>query len=116
MVNIIVCGINGRMGKAIEELCLHDDSVEIVAGIDIIDDSTLGFPVFGNYDEVDVKADVIIDFSHISVLDSLLDFAIKNNVAVRCLCRFSATFVYKTNGIIYFKQLYEDEKWKTTSR
>ena len=40
MINIIVSGINGRMGRAIEEMCKTSDRFCIVAGVDV----NLGIP------------------------------------------------------------------------
>ncbi len=82
MTKILLSGCCGRMGRFVAETVKNRIDCEIVAGIDIIDDLTLGFPVFGSFDEVDVKADVIIDFSNISALNSLLNYAIKTNTAV----------------------------------
>ncbi len=82
MTKILLSGCCGRMGKFVAETVKNRKDCEIVAGIDIIDDSTLGFPVFGSYDEVNVKADVIIDFSNISLLPALLSYAEKTSTAV----------------------------------
>ncbi len=82
MTRILLSGCCGKMGRFVAETVKNRKDCEIIAGIDIIDDSTLGFPVFANYDEVDVKADVIIDFSNISLLPALLSYAEKTNTAV----------------------------------
>ncbi len=82
MTKILLSGCCGRMGKFVAETVKSRKDCEIVAGIDIIDDSTLGFPVFGSYDEVNIKADVIIDFSNISLLPALLSYAEKTSTAV----------------------------------
>ncbi len=82
MTRILLSGCCGKMGRFVAETVKNRKDCEIVAGIDIIDDSTLGFPVFANYDEVDVKADVIIDFSNISLLPALLSYAEKTKTAV----------------------------------
>lgn len=82
MTRILLSGCCGKMGRFVAETVKNRKDCEIVAGIDIIDDSTLGFPVFGNYDEVDVKADVIIDFSNISLLPTLLGYAERTKTAV----------------------------------
>ncbi len=82
MTKILLSGCCGRMGRFVAETVKNRKDCEIVAGIDIIDDLTLGFPVFSNFDEVNIKADVIIDFSNISALNSLLAYAVKTNTAV----------------------------------
>ncbi|MBQ6935391.1 MAG: 4-hydroxy-tetrahydrodipicolinate reductase, partial [Clostridia bacterium] len=52
------------------------------AGVDIVEDSTLGYPVFQTFSEVQVKADVIVDFSNPALLLSMLDYAKSTNTAV----------------------------------
>ena len=82
MISIIMSGINGRMGKAIEELCINDDSVEIVAGIDINLGVPHKFPTVSNPSELDTKADVIIDFSHHSCAKMLCEYAVKTKTPI----------------------------------
>ena len=82
MTRILLSGCCGKMGRNVVSVVNARKDCEIVAGIDIIDDSTLGFPVFQNYSEVNVVADVIIDFSNPALLSDMLDFAVKTNTAV----------------------------------
>lgn len=81
MTRIILSGCFGKMGLYITECVNAKKDCEIVAGIDI-NDGNADFSVFKSFNEIkDVKADVIIDFSHPSVLDSLLNYAKTNNCA-----------------------------------
>ena len=82
MTKIILCGCSGKMGSVIAELCQTDEEIEIVAGVDTFDNEKNKFPVFESFENVDVSADVIIDFSNPAVLDSLLTYALKTNTAV----------------------------------
>lgn len=82
MVRILLSGCCGRMGRNVIETVKARKNCEIVAGVDIIEDSTLGFPVFQSYDDIEIKVDVIIDFSNPSLLPDMLGFAKKNNTAV----------------------------------
>lgn len=82
MTRILLSGCCGKMGRFVAAAVAQRKDCEIVAGIDIVDDSTLGFPVFANYDEVEVKADVIIDFSNPSLLPAMLEYAVKTNTGV----------------------------------
>ena len=82
MTRILLSGCCGKMGKFVAEAVKNRSDCEIVAGIDIVDDSTLGFPVFANYDEVNINADVIIDFSNVSLLPHMLQYAVKTSTAV----------------------------------
>lgn len=82
MVNIIVSGINGRMGRAIEEMCKASDKYTIIGGVDV----TLGipheFPTVSDINELSGKADAIIDFSHHSASKALCDYAVKTATPV----------------------------------
>lgn len=82
MTKIIIGGCCGRMGRFVADIVKNRKDCDIVAGIDIIDDSSLGFPVFQSYSEVNVVADVIIDFSNPALLSSTLEYAINNRVAL----------------------------------
>ncbi len=82
MTNIILSGCNGKMGKVITACILQRDDCKIVAGVDISGKSTETFPVYSAFSEVKESADVVIDFSHPSVLDDLLDFSEKTNTPV----------------------------------
>ena len=82
MTRILLSGCCGKMGKFVAEAVKNRSDCEIVAGIDIIDDATLGFPVFANYDEVNINADVIIDFSNVSLLPYMLQYAVKTSTSV----------------------------------
>lgn len=75
MINIILNGCNGKMGQVISRLVSEDTTCEIVAGFDINDFLPNAYPVFTNPADFTGEADVIIDFSHPSSLDGLLDFA-----------------------------------------
>lgn len=73
MVDVIICGINGAMGKNLLEI-IEDSSVfNIVAGIDHVD-GDFDFPVFTNPMDCNVKADVLIDFSHYLMIPKLIEF------------------------------------------
>ena len=43
-------------------------------GIDIYDGIPNDYPVFPTIDKCDVEADVVIDFSNVKAVDSLLEF------------------------------------------
>ena len=79
MINILLSGACGKMGNAVTRCVGEDDELKIIAGVDKAE-MLCDFPIYKSFDDVNVIPDVIIDFSHISVLDSLLSFAIKNNV------------------------------------
>lgn len=82
MTNIIVCGINGRMGKAIEEYCKNSEDYLIVAGVDVSLGVPHEFPTVSSINEIDAAADAVIDFSHHSCSSSLCEYAIKTGTPV----------------------------------
>ena len=84
-IKVLMHGCCGRMGRAINALCLEDDAVEITCGVDPSDNTEgLKFPIFKNLNDVNVDFDVIIDFSHFSCIAGLFDFAVANNKPVVC--------------------------------
>lgn len=76
MTKIIVCGIGGKMGRKILETLASFDDVTCVAGIDAYTDkSQFSVPVFDKPQDINVAADVIVDFSRPEALDGLLSYA-----------------------------------------
>lgn len=75
MLKIILSGCNGKMGRVITDIINKRNDASIVAGVDLDISQNGPFPVFNNFNDITVDADVIIDFSHPSVLTAMLDFA-----------------------------------------
>ena len=75
MIRLIICGCNGKMGRAITACVKERVDMEIVAGFDRNTDSPAGFPVYANPQNCPIEADVIIDFSHPSALPGVLRYA-----------------------------------------
>lgn len=82
MKRIILNGCFGRMGKVITEIVAENEECEICAGVDAFLSGNTDFPVYKSISEVKEKADVIIDFSNPSALDSLLDYAKKTSTPI----------------------------------
>ena len=82
MVKIIMHGCNGKMGQVITDMVKNDDTAEIVAGIDVVDNRDNGYHVFTDIDACDVPADVIIDFAAAVAVDKLLDYSVKHKIPV----------------------------------
>ncbi len=82
MTRIIMHGCNGKMGQVITGICKEDATVEIVAGIDVIDNRDNGYPVFTDIEACDVEADVIVDFAAAVAVDKLLDYVAKTGIPV----------------------------------
>ena len=82
MVKVIMHGCNGRMGQVITELAKEDADIEIVAGIDVIDNKDNGYPVFTDINACDVEADVVIDFTNSKAVDNLLAYCEEKKLPV----------------------------------
>ncbi len=82
MTRIIITGACGKMGKVIASVVAARDDCEVVAGVDKYNDNTCAFPVYATLNEVNEKADVVIDFSNPSLLDDLLSYCKANSTAV----------------------------------
>ena len=79
MVGVILHGCNGRMGQMLSELISKDEEMTVVAGIEPSGEAKNDYPVYKNFDELKETADVIIDFSTASAIDSLLDYCEKTH-------------------------------------
>ena len=82
MMKIILTGCNGRMGKALAALVSENEFAVIAAGIDIVKTPCNEFPIYSNIGEYTGQADVVIDFSHRSVLPDVLGYCIPKRLPV----------------------------------
>lgn len=79
MIKAILVGASGKMGKNITECAVSYDDIKIVAGVDKFNFGA-SFPIFSDFSEIKIEADVIIDFSNPALLDELLKFAKEKNI------------------------------------
>ena len=79
MVEVILHGCNGRMGQMLSGLIAEDEEMKVVAGIEPSGEAKNDYPVYKSFDELKEKADVIIDFSTASAIDSLLSYCEKTH-------------------------------------
>lgn len=85
MVNIILHGCNGRMGRMITEIVSGDDDAKIVAGVDVAGGQLSDFPVYESIDDCEIGADAVIDFGNASAVDHLLDWCVEKKIpCVEC--------------------------------
>lgn len=82
MIKVLLNGINGRMGKTIENVSLQYDNLEIICGVDNTVTKDSKIPVYQNINDVKETVDIIIDFSHPNSLDELLNYALNNKVGI----------------------------------
>lgn len=81
MPKIIISGCNGKMGQNLTRLCAEKKEITIVAGFDINPIKLSSYPVYADPMEYNGEADVLIDFSSPSTLNSLLDYCTSRNIA-----------------------------------
>lgn len=82
MINILLHGAGGRMGRAIAEIVKNKEDMVVICGVDIAAKGDFDFPVFTNFDDVpeDMKIDAIIDFSHFSAVPGVVSFSKKRRI------------------------------------
>ena len=80
MVRLILSGCNGHMGRAVANLCDADPELEVAAGIDVLGQPGGQFPVYSSPAACPVLGDVLVDFSHPSALDALLEFCLERSM------------------------------------
>lgn len=80
MTKIIMHGCNGKMGQVISSIVAEDEECTMVAGVDIADTVANTYPVFTNIDNMDVDADVVIDFASAVAVDTLLDYCVRKKL------------------------------------
>lgn len=99
MTNIILSGCGGKMGGVITDIVSLNENCKIICGVDIGENVVRDYPVYKSATEIREKGDVIIDFSHPSALDGILEFAKENNIPV-----VLATTGYTENEIEKIKE------------
>ncbi len=85
MTRIIMSGCSGAMGVMISELAEADDEVQIVAGVDVVVNKNLKYPIYENIMDCEIEADVVVDFSNPAVLSDILNYCEERQIgAVLC--------------------------------
>lgn len=74
MINIILNGCNGRMGKAVSSAIKNYEDMEIVAGVDRFSGKN-DYIILEDVNLFSGEADVILDFSNVASLKNLVTFA-----------------------------------------
>lgn len=80
MIDALICGINGKMGKMLCSVIEADGDIRTACGVDLTPDDKNR--VYASFDDVEETPDVIIDFSSPAVLKKELEWAVKHNVPV----------------------------------
>jgi 4-hydroxy-tetrahydrodipicolinate reductase len=73
-MNVVICGINGAMGKVLQDVIETHDNVNLIGSLS---------PRRGKVGQDIVhKPDVVIDFSNTANIDFLIEYAVKNKSAL----------------------------------
>lgn len=85
MINVILSGANGKMGKTVAGLIADMPEFSVCAGVDVYTAQYAGFPIVEKPRLLPPGGDVIIDFSNPAALLDLLPYAMENKIpAVVC--------------------------------
>ena len=82
MIRILLCGANGKMGRVIENCVSSREGMEVVAGVDINDEVYANFPIYASIANCQEEVDVIIDFSHPTLLCPLIEYATAKQIPI----------------------------------
>jgi 4-hydroxy-tetrahydrodipicolinate reductase len=81
MINIAINGCNGKMGLVLTNMIKESENIRVISGIDRNPEkSNREYPIYKEIWDMKEEIDAIIDFSHYSNLNNLLDYGIKNNI------------------------------------
>lgn len=97
MVNILISGALGRMGKKVFEACAESANVKAVCGVDVKNNfDNPAYPVYDEIGKAKEHVDVVVDFSAPASLDGILKFCISNKIpAVLCATGYTDADVAK---------------------
>ncbi len=74
MLKLLISGCNGRMGRAVEEVCASEPEITITGGIDLLGPGEREFPIVSSPAGFRGEADVLVDFSAPAALEGLLEW------------------------------------------
>lgn len=76
MIEILINGCYGKMGRAVADAVSAYPDMRVVGGIDKVNLGTgFTFPVFSSFSECELNADVVIDFTRPETLGSMLNYS-----------------------------------------
>lgn len=106
MINAILCGCSGKMGKVIYNIS-EDYDINIAAGVDLNTDKYADFPIYRSINQIEEAADVIIDFSHPSALFDILAYSKQHNIpAIICTTGLTSEHLEAINEMSKFVPLF----------
>lgn len=86
MTDVILCGCAGKMGAAVQAAIRDREDCHIVAGVDVAKPLHSDFPIYTSPSEVTESADVLIDFSHPTALEPILEYCRLHPGTAAVLC------------------------------
>ena len=97
MKRLLINGVGGQMGAALQRALKKDDhGFAVACGVDPYAAGTAPFPVFSSVDAVDVPVDVAIDFSVPKATEEILAFCLKKRIpAVICTTALSDALIQR---------------------
>ena len=82
MINVLISGCNGKMGKEVINQMSFYPNMFLSCGFDINDNGLNNFSVYKKIEDINNPVDVIIDFSVPASTLNILEFAIKNKIPI----------------------------------
>ena len=82
MINVLINGVNGRMGQEVLKAINASSDFEVGCGIDIMENASDPFPIYTNVNLIKEKIDVIIDFSIPDATMIILEYAMENRIPI----------------------------------
>lgn len=82
MINVLLNGCNGNMGKEIKKYIDNIENFSIICGFDRIDSGDNDFPVYTNTDSIIETPDIIIDFSIPTASINILNYAVLKKIPI----------------------------------
>lgn len=82
MINVLINGINGKMGQEVLKQIEASEIFNVISGIDTSDSNTRSFPIYFNTSEIEEIPDLIIDFSVPKASLNVLEYANKYHIPI----------------------------------
>ena len=82
MINVLISGACGRMGKEVISKLADYNEFKIVAGFDRAEHLDGSFPIYSDFAKFPNDIDIIIDFSHVHMTLKILDFAKEKHIPI----------------------------------
>ena len=81
-MKVLVSGMMGHMGRILSDMIKNDNELSLVCGIDNNTNEDNTTKCYKNFDDVKEDIDIIVDFSHHSLTNELINYAISKNKPV----------------------------------